>query len=305
MPLFNQEQYIARALNSVLSQTFTNFEVVIINDGSTDSSTSIVSEFTDHRIRLINQKNQGVSSARNAGVKNAKFELIAFLDSDDEWFPSYLEHIFLLYRKYPGCSVYATRYQISIGQKLIKKIKVNRLDKNFIEGIIENYFEICAHSDPLLWTSATAAKKEALLDIGGFPDGCKSGEDLITWARLACKYKIAYRNEILSTYCVNRVDSETPKRKPDKPDLVGRELFALSKRYKLNGMKSYLGWYKKNRAVHFFESGDRFGCLLSAVQSFVFSPISLKSLQLLVLPIASRKFYFHRKFLNENNNNRR
>jgi glycosyltransferase involved in cell wall biosynthesis len=305
MPLFNHENFVARAIKSVLSQTFACFEVIVVNDGSTDSSASIVNQFTDERILLVDQPNQGVSAARNTGIRHAKFGLIAFLDSDDEWFSTYLEHIYMLHRKYPDCAVYATRYQVRKNQKSADVITLNGVGESFLDGVIENYFEICAHSDPLLWSSATAVKKEALLNVGGFPVGWKSGEDLITWARLACRYKIAFCNKTLSTYHFNRPDRETPKRKPDIPDLVGKELNKLRKSNNLVGMSRYLGWYKKNRAIHFFESGDRLNCLLSAVQSFVFTSLSLRSFQLLLLPVVPRRFYFNKKFINEDNNNRR
>ena len=85
IPLYNKEKQIKRTIQSVLTQTFQDFEIVIVNDGSTDNSTIEVEKIKDSRIRLIHQENAGVSAARNKGIEEAKYELIALLDADDEW----------------------------------------------------------------------------------------------------------------------------------------------------------------------------------------------------------------------------
>lgn len=85
IPLYNKDKQIAKTLYSVLKQTYPNFEVIVVNDGSTDNSLSEVSKISDSRIRLICQENKGVSAARNRGIQEAKSDYIAFLDADDEW----------------------------------------------------------------------------------------------------------------------------------------------------------------------------------------------------------------------------
>ena len=107
IPLYNKEKKIEYTLKSVFTQTFQNFEIVIVDDGSTDNSVEEVEKFTDSRIRLIHQTNAGVSAARNRGIEAASGELIAFLDADDVWMPEYLATQYGLYQKYPECSVYA------------------------------------------------------------------------------------------------------------------------------------------------------------------------------------------------------
>ena len=110
IPLYNKERYIERAVYSVLSQTFQQFEIVIVNDGSTDGSVSVIERMNNPLIRLIHQKNGGVSAARNRGIEEARFEYIAFLDADDEWKENHLEVIAGLIRKFPECGVFGTSY---------------------------------------------------------------------------------------------------------------------------------------------------------------------------------------------------
>lgn len=305
IPLFNQEKYIERAIKSVLSQTFQGFEIIIVDDGSSDSSAVIAMKSGDSRVKLWSQKNAGVSAARNRGIQISKYDIVAFLDSDDEWLPNHLEQINYLSENFSSCSVYASRYQIIINENFVKDIQINGLKNlNSVEEI-ENYFDICAKSDPLLWSSAVAVKKEAIIDVGGFPEGITSGEDLVTWAKLACKYRIAYYNCVSSRFHFNRPEQKIPKRKPDSPDLVGKELKSLEKKFDLISLRRYRGWYKKNRAVHAFESGYRFECIKSCILAFYLLPKDIKAVRLLVLPFIPRFFYFYRKHLIEKNNDNR
>ena len=91
IPLFNKQTSIRRTIASVLDQTYPHFELVVVNDGSTDNSLSVVNEFTDSRIRVITQPNAGESGARNRGIIEAKCPVVAFLDADDEWLRAFLK----------------------------------------------------------------------------------------------------------------------------------------------------------------------------------------------------------------------
>ena len=142
IPLYNKEKQIKRTLQSVLTQTFQDFEIVIVNDGSTDNSTIEVEKIKDSRIRLIHQENAGVSAARNKGIEEAKYELIALLDADDEWKNKYLEVQYDLYKKYPKCDIFACNYEFvnekhDISPTIIKKLSFKEND-----GILNNYFEV-------------------------------------------------------------------------------------------------------------------------------------------------------------------
>ena len=85
IPLFNKASYVERALDSIRGQTFNDFEVIVVDDGSTDAGASVVARYSDSRVRLITQSNAGPGPARNAGIAEAIGDLVAFLDADDEW----------------------------------------------------------------------------------------------------------------------------------------------------------------------------------------------------------------------------
>ena len=87
IPLYNKSQYIARTLDSVLAQTFQDYEVIVVNDGSTDDGPRIVRQYRDPRLRLVSQENRGLSGARNRGIAESRTDWVAFLDADDEWMP--------------------------------------------------------------------------------------------------------------------------------------------------------------------------------------------------------------------------
>lgn len=258
IPLYNKEKQIKRTLQTVLKQTFQKYEIVIINDGSTDNSVVEVEKLKDPRIRLVHQKNAGVSVARNKGIEEAKYELIAFLDADDEWQSEYLTSQYELYQKYPECSIYACNYKFKDNNENISDTTIRKIPFREHDGILNNYFEVASCSHPPLWTSAVMVRKEAIKIIGGFPQGIKSGEDLLTWARLSLKFKIAYNKK---AYCIfnndkNNYNTDQQKRLPDIPDIVGNQLENLLIKYpKIKYLNTYISIWYKMRARVFLQKG--------------------------------------------------
>jgi glycosyltransferase involved in cell wall biosynthesis len=199
IPLYNKEKYIKRAIISVLDQTIQDFEIIVVNDGSTDNSTNIVKSITDKRIKLINQENQGVSVARNTGIENTKNEYIAFLDADDKWEPYFLEEIRKLIEINKSAGLFATNFK----RVLNDKTEVLRSSKELAEyfGKI-NYFKIAAYSESPVWTSAAVINKNVFRRLGGFPAGIAYGEDLLFWCKIALKYRVMYSSKICSNYYI-------------------------------------------------------------------------------------------------------
>lgn len=202
IPLYNKEKHIQMAINSVLNQTYQEFEIIVINDGSTDNSVAKVNEIKDSRIRLINQENKGVSAARNRGIKEANYELIAFLDADDTWKPQFLETIKRLRDRYPYAGMYGTAYEYQRPDG--KKIAANYNDIPYTgwEGVVDNYFK-ASIKNQLICASAVAIPKKVFNDVGYFPIGMARGEDLNMWLRIALKYDVAFSNNICVTYNQN------------------------------------------------------------------------------------------------------
>lgn len=199
IPLYNKEKHIKRAINSVLNQTYQEFEIIVINDGSTDNSVSKVKEINDRRIRLFNQKNGGVSLARNNGIKESKTELVAFLDADDEWKPEFLETIVRLRGKYPQAGIYGTAYEFQTSNGNRIPARYNGIPYDGWEGIVDDYFK-ASLKDQLLWSSAVAIPRKVFNDVGYFTVGMARGEDLNMWLRIALKYDVAFSNNICAIY---------------------------------------------------------------------------------------------------------
>jgi glycosyltransferase involved in cell wall biosynthesis len=212
IPLFNKENYIARALNSVLSQTFKDFEVIVVDDGSTDEGSEIVRDFVDPRIYLIQQPNRGVSAARNKGVEVSSAEMIAFLDSDDEWLPDHLETLLKLRKKYPEAGAYTTAYMIKYPNSKIKTANYHGIPREPFEGIIRNYFKSAALGSAPVQSSVVGIPKSIFNLLGGFKNGVWWGEDTDLWGRIALSYPIAFSwdgRAIQHTEASNRACNKT------------------------------------------------------------------------------------------------
>lgn len=245
IPLYNKEKEITATLESIFRQTFDDYEVIIVDDGSTDRSIETIREFTsDPRIKIIRQRNAGVGAARNKGIENASYSLVAFIDADDLWHPDYLKTQIGMVDKFPEASVFGTEYEFANTDGRVSPAKINESLLGFDgdEGIIGDYFAVAANSNPPLWTSAVTVRKDALLEIGGFPTGVKSGEDLLTWARLACRNKTAYIKRRLATYVLGHSNP----RPPEARDVVGEELKKLYAGNKeIKSLRAYLAlWYR-------------------------------------------------------------
>ena len=286
IPLYNKEQSIASTLQTVLKQTYQDFEIVIVNDGSTDHSVEEVTKVLDSRIRLIHQSNAGVSAARNRGIEEAKGEYIAFLDADDVWKPDYLKTQYELTLKYPGCSVFTCNYEFKDTQEKVTSTIIRKLPFKDEDGILSNYFEVASCSHPPLWTSAVIVKKSAIQSIGGFPVGIKSGEDLLTWARLACKYSIAYTQKSQAIYNLGEGynNKNLPPRKQDKGDPVGKGLVELYKKYPHTcGMRKYISHWHKMRASVAIRYGDKLETMYEIIKGLYYNPFNYKLLPFILL----------------------
>lgn len=290
IPLYNKEKQIAKTLQTVLNQSYQDFEIVIVNDGSTDRSVDEVKKFYDYRIRLVTQQNAGVSAARNRGIEEAKGEYIALLDADDEWHIDYLTSQIRLAKDYPLCDVFVSNYLFKDRDGKTSQTIIRGIPFTGENGILSNYFVVAAASHPPMWTSAVMARKSAFMKVGGFPTGIKSGEDLLTWARLACEYKIAYSKAPLATFNVEGYDvREKPKRIPAEVDVVGNELERLAKEFNPNGIKNYIAHWHKMRSSVYMRLGMRRKSIREAFRGLRHQPTNHKLLAFITLNLLPSK----------------
>lgn len=288
IPLYNKGNHIHQTLKTVLAQSYIDFEVIIVDDGSQDNGPEIAENFHDPRIRLVHQANAGVSAARNRGIAEARGEFIAFLDADDEWKPDYLLTQYNLTKKYTDCDIFATDYIFRYSNGKEKNTIIRKLCLPGEDGVLDNYFEIASVSHPPLWTSVVVVSKRAINSIGGFPIGVASGEDLLTWARLVCKFKFAYTKQICAIY--NLGDgydyTKTPPRRQDVGDPVGKGLKDLYNNHKrIKGLKSYLSRWHKMRASVALRYFDRGETLREAFLSLKYNLLQRETYPFIILPL--------------------
>lgn len=210
IPLYNKKKYIVNTLQCVINQNYSDYEIIIVNDGSTDGSGEVVEQYIKDNpqslstIHIIHKPNGGVSSARNRGIQEAKGEYIAFLDADDLWEPQYLQAAADLIRHYPTAVLYV------IGSGAIYRGKKYGSESNQLEGLYEQIWL----NSPSFAPSACLVKRETLLQIGGFDERMAFGEDLDVWWRLMLIGSVAYEKRILSWYLTDAEDSAMTKPKP-------------------------------------------------------------------------------------------
>lgn len=189
IPLYNKKPHIADSITSVLEQSYPHFEVIVVNDASTDGSREIVESFSDNRIQIIDRTTPGPGgyAARNCGIQNAKHHYIAFLDADDTWAPPFLEIMSGLINKNPSVGFYASGWVeksevmgevVSSYARKYSHKGTHTLDLNyFLESYTRDAGPVCS--------SVAIVDKNLIERAGLFPeDKCRFGGDIDTWFRI-------------------------------------------------------------------------------------------------------------------------
>lgn len=282
---YNHASFIAESIDSVLAQTYRDFEVIVIDDGSTDNTEEVLKPYLD-RIRLIKQENSGLPVARNAGIKEAKGEYIAFQDSDDIWLPDKLEKQMKYLEKNPHFDLVCGN-GISFGNEgnterlLVRNKRLRAIEK---EGVtLKNTYR-----KSRLFPSTWVIKKKVLEELGGFDTIFRTGQDVEFTYRFLLKHKAAFINEVLfkrRTHSTNisRVNSEpkillairiTEKLMSQYPDarmiignkLINRKMSSLH--YKLG--RVYYKNNRKNQACDSFKKALSYSALHSSSVFYYF-----------------------------------
>jgi glycosyltransferase involved in cell wall biosynthesis len=201
MPVYNAERFLREAVDSILNQTLNNFEFLIIDDGSSDSSLEIIRSYSDPRIRLIqNEKNIGISTTLNKGINLASADFIARMDADDISYPERLQKQYDYLKTHPDCALLSTQARIITEDGQEKYI--DDTDGNY-------YYYILTFSSPI-FHSSVMYRKDAVLDVGMY--SAPYSEDFELFWQLTRKYKLYnlpevlldYRNHSASLHLVNK-----------------------------------------------------------------------------------------------------
>ena len=203
IPLYNKQNAIAATLQSVLAQTYQNFEIVVVDDGSTDNSAQIVEELFEkypslqggERGRLLRKENGGVSSARNRGIQEAKYDYVALLDGDDLWDEHYLEEQVKLIQDFPDAKMWGVNYAF-VKYGITTKYNQGLVDG--YRGYVKKYFET-KHGD-LYCSSSVIIRKDAFDITGCFDERIAYSEDLDMWYRIILHYPVVFYDKVLAYY---------------------------------------------------------------------------------------------------------
>lgn len=247
IPLFNKELSVESTIKSVLNQNYKDFEIVVVNDGSTDGSVAVIEKINDCRIRIIHQKNQGVSAARNAGIREAKNEWIAFLDADDLWMENHLDEIFNMMKVYPNENVFVTSFVYSTRQS------VDCFKNNRKVYLIRNFFKEYFPFRDLIHTITVVIRKKTLVEVGGFDTRLCLGEDMDLWARLGRKYSLVKSDVNTAIYRVeaeNRSDEGSYKMKKSFLAYIDFDKMDSPEE------KKFYAFWLKHKMKHFIKTVD-------------------------------------------------
>ena len=197
IPTYNRVEFLAISVNSVLNQTFTDFELIISDDASTDNTRQYVKSISDPRVKYIcNDKNLGIAATRNNALTSSEGQYIAFLDDDDEWFEDKLT---LQIDKIKECppqtgGIYSGVKYLDVEREKITFVSVPKIRGKILNSLLSENF---------LVTSALLLKKECFQKIGQFDTAFRSASDFDMWIRIACEYEFDYIEKPLIKYKVH------------------------------------------------------------------------------------------------------
>lgn len=192
-PTYNRSKFLPEAIDSVLGQTYDNFELLIIDDGSTDDTRVLIEAYQkDPRIRYFYQSNQGQSVARNKGIAESSGEFICFLDSDNAWLPYKLERSLLEFERFPGA-------HIVYGDGII----IDELSNELGKSTMQRYSGRITHrllKDNFISMNTTMTRRQCFDEMGGFNESDRVAEDYELWLRFSTKFEFRYIPESLGFY---------------------------------------------------------------------------------------------------------
>jgi len=258
IPLYNKEHFIENTLKSVLNQTFSDFELIIVNDGSTDASEEKIFQFKDSRIHYYKKENAGVSAARNYGIEKAKSNHITFIDADDYWYPDFLEEMFKNIHLYPELKVFSAAIEVETVNKTFPA-SYSIVKSGDCE--IVNYFS-ASIKETAICTSCAVFHKSVFEETGNFDIELKNTEDIDMWIRIGLVYPVLFSWKILAKYVydnsslskktelsIQKINfekfNEQEKTNPDLKLFLDLNRFSLAIKCKIAGNQTLFDAYYK------------------------------------------------------------
>jgi glycosyltransferase involved in cell wall biosynthesis len=247
IPVFNRPAAVRRAINSVLAQTFQDFEIIVVDDASTDATAVAVTALSDPRIRLVrHDRNRGGSAARNTGIEASSAPYVAFLDSDDEWLPTKLESQLELFRR--------SGDRVGLAYCGIERMLADGTIVGQIPQRCEDLARRLLRENVIGGTSVGMVRRQVFDEIGGFDDALPATQDLDLWLRICEQFSADFVPEILV-----RIWQENDTRiTASVPALIrGRLLFCEKHRQKLMQYRLLHLWFREVGWIHHRYAGDR------------------------------------------------
>jgi len=273
IPLYNKGKYIARALDSVFAQTFQDFEVIVVDDGSTDNGPEIVSQYKEPRLRMIRQQNAGPGAARNRGIKESKGAFLAFLDADDEWLPDFLKKSARNLERYQDCAVSVANEFVGPERALWTSLRKE-------VSLAEGPWRLPVNMEPRAGKAmaefhrcgAVLCCRDALLAFGGFYENrCTYSEDIYLWLQVLLNHKIYieltplmwWHTEASELCCNLRKGPSSPVPMVTDPEPIRKNCPPQYREF----LERYLAYYALLTAQDCVQAGD-LGCAKHLLQSF-------------------------------------
>ena len=285
IPLYNKENFVLNTIKSVLNQTFTDYEIIIIEDCSTDKSLDIVSKIENDTIRIIrHEKNKGLSASRNTGIKNAKANYLAFLDADDLWKENYLQELFQLTNDFPEAKLFATNYEeFYSDDKILVPENNSKNLKN--KALIHDFFEISL-AQPLYCPSSFCVEKSVFETIGYYDETITFGEDVDFNIRANSEFLLTYSKKPSVQYLMLSENQITQSKLSGKI-ITNFDKFETKNHSK--SLKKFLDFHRYIMAKHYKLEGnnENFMKMKNGIST---SSLNNKQLILLHLPSSVLKF---------------
>lgn len=270
VPLYNKGPYVERALSSILTQSYTDFEVIVVDDGSTDDGPARIQSFSDSRIRLVQQANAGPGAARNRGISQAQGELIAFLDADDAWMPDYLKTSVQMLDEVPLDVASVTSGYIEYPQGRSRESMWR--ERGLADGVHQvtagTQGKVLVYRLAYMWPCSTLIRAKVLRRFGGFYDknGCRYGEDALLFLKILLNNPVRFSMTPRAYFHreASGLSSHYTKARPIEPfllepenirgDCPGELQGVLEEFYKIRALKTacvlgYFGEWREARSL--------------------------------------------------------